>query len=109
MSQSTWEFPYTDLVKVKLALWDPCPVELGAVGYLDKRIGRFVTLLNAFDPVTTSNGRAKGMPSLYGYGKVAKGEKNIGRNAAQRGLDKIQGLLPFVNRNGQFRYDSPLA
>ena len=87
---------------MKLALWDPCLVELGAVGYLDKRQGRFITLPNAFDPVTSSEGRAKGMPTLYGYGKVSKGEQRQGRNVAQRGLDLIQGLLPFVNRNGQF-------
>jgi hypothetical protein len=87
---------------VKLALWDPCPVELGAVGYLDKSHGRFITLLNAFDPVTKSQNRARGMPSLYGYGTVSKKEQRQGRNVAQRGFDRIQGFLPFINKNGEF-------
>jgi hypothetical protein len=33
-----------------LPLWDPSPVEIGAVGYLCKPQGNFVTLFNAFTP-----------------------------------------------------------
>lgn len=77
-----------------LPLWTPSPVTIGAVGYLSKPDGAFVTLFDAFDPPKTSNGKLNGMPSLYGYGRVNQGnQRQDKRNAAQRGLDVIQSWL----------------
>ena len=87
-------------ILVTLPLWDPSPVELGAVGYLSRPSGEFVTLFNAFDPPKTSGGRADGMSNLYGYGKIAKGsQRQDRRDMTQRGLDAIRGLLWFRSRN----------
>lgn len=76
-------------------------MELGAIGYLSRPSGSFVTLFNSFNPSKTSAGRCDGMPSLYGYGNVSKGSQRImRRSAAQRGLDIIQGFLWFKSRGG---------
>ncbi|KAI0270447.1 hypothetical protein BC834DRAFT_922465 [Gloeopeniophorella convolvens] len=77
-----------------LPLWRPSHVELGAVGYLSKPDGRFETLFNAFNPGETSGGKADELPMLSGYGKVFQGsQRQDKRNAAQRGLDRVQGLF----------------
>ncbi|KAL5525571.1 hypothetical protein ACEPAG_6907 [Sanghuangporus baumii] len=82
-----------------LALWDPAPVCLGAVGYLLRPEGQFVTLFNAFDPPKSSQGLCEGMPNVHGYGRVEKGsQRKDARNVTQRGLDIIQGLLWFRSR-----------
>lgn len=79
---------------VTLPLWRPSHVELGAVGFLSKPEGRFETLFNAFDPGPTSAGKADELPMLSGYGKVLQGsQRQDKRNAAQRGLDRVQGLF----------------
>jgi hypothetical protein len=67
---------------------------MGAVGYLSKPEGTFVTLFNAFDPSKTSEGVMKDTPSLYGYGKVSQGsQRQDKRNPAQKGLDVIQSWI----------------
>ncbi|KAH8112737.1 hypothetical protein DFH11DRAFT_1606815 [Phellopilus nigrolimitatus] len=88
-----------------LPLWAPSPVALGAVGYLSRPSGSFVTLFNAFDPPKSSGGKADGMSNLYGYGKVTKGsQRQDRRTIAQRSLDTIQGLLWFRSRtSGDFQ------
>jgi len=87
------------LVVVTLPLWTPCAISLGAVGYLSKPSGEFVTLFNAFDPFKSSGGVARGMPSVYGYGRVTpESQRQDKRNAAQRGFDAITGLLTFKNK-----------
>lgn len=84
-----------------LPLWNPTLVELGAVGYLSKLTGTFVTLFTAFHPEESSNGSVQGMASLYGYGHVKKGSQRLDeRNVAQRGLDAFVGLLTFRGRSG---------
>jgi hypothetical protein len=81
---------------VTLPLWTPTPVDLGAVGYLAKPSGMFVTLFDAFHPDNSSNGTVRNMPSLYGYGRITKGsQRKDERNAAQRGLDAFVGMLAF--------------
>lgn len=83
-----------------LALWDPAPVALGAVGYLSRPSGKFVTLFNAYDPLKSSDGKTDGMSSLYGYGKVKEGnQRQDRRNLTQRSMDVIQGLLWFRSRS----------
>jgi abelson tyrosine-protein kinase 1 len=85
---------------VTLPLWTPQgTVQLGAVGYLSKPEGTFVTLLNAFDPVKSSEGRATTMPSVHGYGRVGTGSmRQDKRSAAQRGLDTISGWFSFNSK-----------
>ncbi|KAG7086098.1 hypothetical protein E1B28_003613 [Marasmius oreades] len=96
-----------------LPLWSPNPVAIGAVGYLQKPQGKFVTLFNAFNTEKSKDVQAKGIPSVYGYGKVTTGlQRQDKRNAAQRGLDALAGFLTF--RNGLLpqglvrRYSYPL-
>ncbi|KAF7289164.1 Protein kinase domain-containing protein [Mycena indigotica] len=109
-----------------LALWHPTPIALGAVGFLHKPSGNFVTLFNCFYPErsTTANGSANTggytLPSVYGYGRVSTGnQRQDKRTAAQRGLDAIAGLLTFsggskiakdggVTQNVSRRYSFPL-
>ena len=86
-----------------LPLWDPSPVALGSVGYLLKPEGKFVTLFNAFDPPKSSDNRAKGMPSLYGYGRLTQASQRQDRRAARGLAAMIQGLLTFKTRHdGEF-------
>ncbi|KAI0753878.1 hypothetical protein C8Q74DRAFT_1307834 [Fomes fomentarius] len=96
-----------------LPLWTPTQVALGAVGYHNKAVGgEFVTLFNSFEPAKSSNGRAKDIPSLYGYGRVNQGnQRQDKRNVAQRGMDLINSWLNSRNRNEpkySRRYTSPL-
>lgn len=78
---------------VTLPLWTPSSVGLGDVGYLDKPSGAFVTLFNAFSPEKSS---IVGLPSLYGYGRITRGEQRQDkRGAARRGLDALAGFLTF--------------
>jgi hypothetical protein len=69
---------------------------LGAVGYLEKPGGRFITLFNSFDPTKCSDAAMASLPSLYGYGRINRGEQRQDkRGAARRGLDALAGLLTF--------------
>ncbi|KAF9462806.1 hypothetical protein BDZ94DRAFT_1260375 [Collybia nuda] len=99
-----------------LPLWGPSPVSLGAVGYLSKPDGSFVTLFNALNPEKCVNPAVKSLPSVYGYGRVSSGsQRQDKRNAAQRGLDAFVGLLTFKSKgdghspqNVGRRYSFPL-
>ncbi|KAJ3848775.1 hypothetical protein EV368DRAFT_48649 [Lentinula lateritia] len=98
-----------------LPLWSPAPVALGAVGYLSKPKGEFITLLNAFHPQNSVINGVKSLPSVHGYGKFSTGnQRQDKRNAAQRGFDTIAGLLTFKGRGGNIsknvsrRYSYPL-
>ncbi|KAI0364174.1 hypothetical protein BV20DRAFT_956762 [Pilatotrama ljubarskyi] len=97
-----------------LPLWTPSQVPIGAVGYHSKsRGGEFVVLFNSFDPAKSSGGRAKDIPSLYGYGRVSQGsQRQDKRNVAQRGMDIIQSWLSSTRSRGEVkysrRYSSPL-
>jgi abelson tyrosine-protein kinase 1 len=83
---------------VTLPLWTPTPVGLGAVGYLSKPAGKFITLFNSFDPDKSSDGYAKKLPSLHGYGRVMEAsDRQDKRSITQRGIDAIQGLFTFKN------------
>ncbi|KDQ11798.1 hypothetical protein BOTBODRAFT_35049 [Botryobasidium botryosum FD-172 SS1] len=92
---------------LKLPLWQPSEVKLGAVGYLQKPHGRFVTLFNAFEPGASSDGRLD-LPSIHGYGlcEVDSFQQNK-RNAAQRGLDwaaaRASSLIFHSHSDGVFR------
>ncbi|KAJ6500147.1 hypothetical protein C8R47DRAFT_284025 [Mycena vitilis] len=85
-----------------LPLWSPSPVSLGAVGYLSKPSGAFVTIFNCFTPEKSAKGLLKSLPSVHGYGQVTTGsQRQDKRNAAQRGLDAIAGLLTFKSTKNE--------
>ncbi|ESK86494.1 hypothetical protein Moror_9860 [Moniliophthora roreri MCA 2997] len=86
-----------------LPLWSPSPIAIGAVGYLSKPKGAFVTLFNAFQPEKSSEPRIKSLPNVNGYvagyGKVATGsQRQDKRNAVLRSMDTIAGFLTFSGR-----------
>ncbi|KAJ3574855.1 hypothetical protein NP233_g1485 [Leucocoprinus birnbaumii] len=84
---------------LSLALWDPVPVAVGAVGYVLKPSGSFVTLFNAVHPADTDDPRVESIPSIAGYGKVPIGShRHATRNAALRGLDAVVGFLSSGKR-----------
>ncbi|KAF7306038.1 Protein kinase domain-containing protein [Mycena chlorophos] len=88
-----------------LPLWTPSPISLGAVGYLSKPNGQFITIFNCFAPEKTAIGDLKSLPSVHGYGNVSVGaQRQDKRNAALRGLDAIAGLLTFKTRS-----DGPIS
>lgn len=80
-----------------LPLWTPVPVSLGAVGYLSKPRGAFVTLFNAFEPDKSPGGKAKHLSSLYGYAtdnKVERGHhKQEKRSTARAVKEAVLGFL----------------
>jgi len=83
---------------VTLPLWDPSPVELGAVGYLSKPAGRFITLFNANNPRLCDHPRIQSLPSIHGYGQVVEGiERSPKKTVTQRAIDMIVGSLTFRN------------
>ncbi|KAH7920215.1 hypothetical protein BV22DRAFT_1098519 [Leucogyrophana mollusca] len=114
LARHTHEFHHS----LTLPLWSPSHVSLGAVGYLSKPKGEFITLFNALDPYKTSGGKLKGMPSLRGYGdfNLEKQKTQNKRNVAQRGfLDALSGFLTFkLKGDGSYsesvsrRYSFPL-
>lgn len=60
-----------------------------------------MTLFNSFDPSKSSDGRARDIPSLYGYGRVNQGvQRQDKRNVAQRGMDIIQSWLTSTRSKG---------
>ena len=78
---------------VVLPLWTPAQVRLGAVGYLSKPEGSFVTLFNSMDRLAP-DGSPVDFPSLSGYGRVATSSTRFEkRNAAERGIDMIRNFL----------------
>ncbi|KDR78325.1 hypothetical protein GALMADRAFT_245445 [Galerina marginata CBS 339.88] len=82
-----------------LPLWSPSHVQLGDVGYLSKPSGCFVTLFNALQRNRASGGLAGSLPTMAGYGNVAKGQLRLDkRNVAQKGIDAFSGLLALRTR-----------
>jgi hypothetical protein len=83
---------------VTLPLWDPSPVELGAVGYLLKPTGRFITLFNANNPRLCERPGIQSLPSIQGYGQVVEGVQRLPKKTVtQRAIDIIVGSLTFRN------------
>lgn len=100
-----------------LPLWAPSPVELGAVGYLSKPDGAFVTLLNAFSPQKSTHPILRTLPSVYGYGNVTLGSHRYDkRTNLQAVMDTVIGWITFrtMKADGQIskavsrRYSYPL-
>jgi hypothetical protein len=92
---------YSRFLKVTLPLWDPSPVEVGAVGYLSKPQGDFVTLFNALIPGKATHPGIQSLPSIHGYGPTqVETHRQDRRTVTQRGIDAVAGLLTF----GTFSY-----
>lgn len=87
---------------MNLPLWDPSPVALGAVGFLSRPSGNFVTLFNSINPAATPDNRVHGIPSVHGYGpyRDATTTRTVRKNIARLGYDMIQGLLTFKKGSG---------
>ena len=83
-----------------LPLWDPTPVDIGAVGYLSKVDGGFVTFFNAFKPTLADHPGIKSLPSVYGYGTVKYGvQPRAQKSLAQKAKDKFVASLTFRNKS----------
>lgn len=96
-----------------LPLWEPSQVDVGAVGYLSKPQGAFVTLFNALYPNKSSLEGVRSLPKIDGYGRVT----NCSQRESKRNqfIDTIMGLLTLKNKgDGIFpqpvsrRYSFPL-
>lgn len=88
--------PVSFFLLVTLPLWEPCPVEVGAVGYLSKPRGRFVTLFNALTPGKATHPGTQSLPSIHGYGRAQVGtHRQDRRTVTQKGMDAFAGLLTF--------------
>ena len=84
------------LFLVTLPLWDPSPVEVGAVGFLSKPQGHFVTLFNALIPGKATNIRIQSLPSIHGYGLTqVETHRQDRRTVAQKSFDVVAGFLTF--------------
>lgn len=84
---------------VNLALWQPVPVAIGAVGYMLRPTGSFVTLFNATGPAKCDDPRVASMPSILGYGSASIGShRQATRNVARRGLDAVVEFLSSGKR-----------
>ncbi|KAH9915441.1 uncharacterized protein BXZ73DRAFT_106170 [Epithele typhae] len=95
-----------------LLLWSPGQIAIGAAGYrCEATGGEFITLFNAFEPMKTSGGLARDIPSLYGYGHVNLGsQRQDKRDVAQRGMDLIQSWLTSTRtRAGEAKYSRRYA
>jgi hypothetical protein len=81
---------------VTLPLWDPSPVEVGAVGYLSKPQGQFVTLFNALKPNKAMHLGIQSLPSIHGYGPAqVELHRQDRRTVTQKSIDAFAGLLTF--------------
>ncbi|KAF5381823.1 hypothetical protein D9757_008315 [Collybiopsis confluens] len=90
-----------------LPLWTPTPVTLGAVGYLSKPQGEFVTLFNSFHPQKSANAQVASLPPVHEYGTLSIGsQRQDERNVAQKSRDLIGGL--FKSSKISRQYSSPL-
>ncbi|KAJ8507429.1 hypothetical protein ONZ45_g10193 [Pleurotus djamor] len=88
-----------------LPLWNPSPVALGAVGYLMKPQGSFVTLFNATNPL---NSAGLDMASLKGYGDFTTGkQRDNKRHLPQRVLDSLTNIFKSSNEHVR-KYTFPL-
>ncbi|KAJ2913972.1 hypothetical protein MD484_g6448, partial [Candolleomyces efflorescens] len=77
-----------------LPLWQPSLVQMGAVGYLKKPEGEFITLFNALSPVRSNNSAVASLPSIYAYGKAdLRNQKQDKVNIIQKGLDTFVGFI----------------
>ena len=72
---------------------------LGAVGYLLKPKGEFITLFSAYNPDKALHPLIGKLPSIEGYGHAGRAEvRQDRRTVTQRALDLFKGgMLTFGN------------
>ncbi|KAJ7602883.1 hypothetical protein FB45DRAFT_964499 [Roridomyces roridus] len=87
-----------------LPLWTPTPVQVGAVGYLERPSGAFRTLFNCKDPSGTSNGRitSDSIPSLDGC-TIVKDRQKQRKESSGLGMRLIDKLTPSSSSEGSKR------
>ncbi|KAJ3501789.1 hypothetical protein NLJ89_g9182 [Agrocybe chaxingu] len=82
-----------------LPLWEPSPVQIGDVGYLQKPAGRFITLFNALKPPKTVDAYNVPVRHMSEFGNVAKGSLRLDRrSAALKGFNAFSGFLTFKSK-----------
>ncbi|KAA1466981.1 hypothetical protein DENSPDRAFT_63561 [Dentipellis sp. KUC8613] len=79
-------------------LWNPVPVEVGAVGYFSESQGTFVTFFNALDPLHTSDGHASYIDSLAKDKVKIVDEKVRKFTHLQRGVDYVESHMCTSDR-----------
>jgi hypothetical protein len=88
-----------DLSLVKLPLWTPSAVRVGALGYHSKPTGEFITIFNAFEPPMDVMNRVDTISSLHAYGPIATASvRKDTRTARERAFEGIRGIIPFSRR-----------
>ena len=87
---------FTLFLLVTLPLWDPSLVEVGAVGYLSKPQGRFVTLFNALSTDEAAHLEIQSLPTIDRYGPTrVTWHRQDRKTITQRSVDPFAGLLNF--------------
>ena len=94
---------FITLLVVILPLWNPCPIDLGAVGYLSERRDRFITLFNAFSPQNSNDCMVRSLPSIYKYGQVKHRSQRVNKRSTLQWLNAVTDpfmgwLLTFRSR-----------
>ena len=69
-------------------------MEIGAVGYLHKPQGNFVTLFNAFTPEKANHTGIQSLPSIQGYGPAEpESYRQDKRTVGQKSMDVAASFL----------------
>ncbi|KAF9039939.1 hypothetical protein BJ165DRAFT_1613590 [Panaeolus papilionaceus] len=75
-----------------LPLWDPSPIEIGAVGYLSKPAGQFCPLFNSMSPTKSDKIEIKALPPLGKDGDVTIGiDRSDTRTLTHKVYDLVSG------------------
>ncbi|KAF9039931.1 hypothetical protein BJ165DRAFT_1494612 [Panaeolus papilionaceus] len=81
-----------------LCLWEPTPIEVGAVGFLSKPAGQFVTLFNAMTPQKCYRIKIKTLSNLGNNGNAAIGvDKSDSRKLVHKAYDFILASTMLSN------------
>ncbi|KZV90250.1 hypothetical protein EXIGLDRAFT_837946 [Exidia glandulosa HHB12029] len=88
---------------LRMLLWTPCQVKIGAVGFYDKLSGSFVTLFNAFQPRDTATGILTQAQSLKYVlqGKVGEQIVEEQQSTWQKFLQAIRPTRTFKLNRGE--------
>ncbi|KAJ7189705.1 hypothetical protein B0H12DRAFT_1308070, partial [Mycena haematopus] len=83
---------------LNLPLWNPIFVPVGAVGFLDRTSGLFVTLFDSLHPDLDRAADAKAIPSMvkYEHAVTIGTQEHTQRTAVQRGFDMLAGIVTLM-------------
>ncbi|CCM04156.1 uncharacterized protein FIBRA_06318 [Fibroporia radiculosa] len=82
-----------------LALWHPTHIVPGAVGFLSKERGEFITLFNAFKPTQIPEGAVLRSLETYGDTKMVH-LRDVKRDVPRRGMDLLR-ISPWTTVSAQ--------